>query len=274
MEVTTVSPSPASPTQGADLCETDVTSMAIHSVTLLIYHCGLVGNGAVPSLFSTSRCNNFLTDLTAAHLLFLLFIVPSTLRSLVNVFCSTLVLPMYLSLLLQLSLSSCQTELFWLVFISIKRYREPISFKLWCHFQYHQYQPQLRVMIRPLHWAFLYVFIRVVLIVYFQCLFLGKCQMVHMSLYILTHLLFAAPLVTSTAIIYIMAHFYNQQKEPTMLKHIIFFSALFSFPISLSNFMRHLSYTEVSSQMLLLTGIQSSIKPFIYFIYCLRTPQG
>lgn len=87
-----------------------------------------------------------------------------------------------------------------------------------------------------------------------------------MSLYILTHLLFAAPLVISTAILYIMANFYPQMEEPTLLKHIILFSALYSFSISLSNFTRHLGYTVVSSQVLFLfTCIQSCIKPFLYF---------
>ncbi|KAM4899283.1 LOW QUALITY PROTEIN: proto-oncogene Mas-like [Sylvia borin] len=42
MEVTTASPSPASATEGDDLCEIDVTNVAIHSVTLLISLCGLV----------------------------------------------------------------------------------------------------------------------------------------------------------------------------------------------------------------------------------------
>ncbi|XP_016160934.1 PREDICTED: mas-related G-protein coupled receptor member H-like [Ficedula albicollis] len=210
MEVTTMSPSPASPTEGNNLCEIDVTNVAIHSVTLLICLCGLAGNGAVLSLFSTSRCTNLLADLTAAHLLFLLFTVPSTLPYLVNdVFCSTLVPPMYLNLLFQLSLFSCQSELFCRVFISIERYQESIDLRLWCPF--HQYQHQLRVIIRPLLWALFYVVIAVILMVDFLCLFQGKCLVVHMSLYILTCLLFVASLFISTAVIYVMANFYNQQ---------------------------------------------------------------
>ncbi|KAF2979366.1 hypothetical protein EK904_012533 [Melospiza melodia maxima] len=42
-----VSPPANKPTEGQDLCETDVPSMATHSVTLLICLCGLAGNGAV-----------------------------------------------------------------------------------------------------------------------------------------------------------------------------------------------------------------------------------
>ncbi|XP_062350545.1 uncharacterized protein LOC134045008 [Cinclus cinclus] len=68
-----------------------------------------------------NRCTDLLAHLAAAQLLFLLFTVPSTLLYLGNdVFCSTLVPPIYLSLLFQLSLFSYQTELFWLVFICIE----------------------------------------------------------------------------------------------------------------------------------------------------------
>ncbi|RMB98062.1 hypothetical protein DUI87_25540 [Hirundo rustica rustica] len=77
MEVTTVSPSPASPTEWEDLCETHVTSVVIHSVTLLVCLCGLVGNGAVLCLLSLQNRNAYIFHLAFADFIFLLFTSPA-----------------------------------------------------------------------------------------------------------------------------------------------------------------------------------------------------
>ncbi|XP_015487097.1 uncharacterized protein LOC107206121 [Parus major] len=264
MEVSTVSVPPASATEGGDLCEISVINIVIHNVALFICLCGLVGNVPVFWIFSVRSCTELLADLTTTDSLFLFFAVPYTLLCLVNdVFCSALVPLRYLNLLFQLSLFVYHTELLWLMITNIKRYW-PISFIFWRHV--YQYLSELCMVIRPLHWAFFYAVIDVILIAYFPRLSQVKCQLVRMSLDILNHLLFAAPWVISTAILYVMVVFYPPQEKPSSLERIIFFSALYSFPISLSNFMGHLGYTVVSSQVVFLfTCIQTSIKPFIYF---------
>ncbi|RMB98063.1 hypothetical protein DUI87_25541 [Hirundo rustica rustica] len=115
MEVTTVSPSPASPTEWEDLCETDVTNVAIHSVTLLVCLCGLVGNGAVLRLLSLQNRNTDIFDLAFADFLFLLFTVPSALLLLVeDVSCSHIVPLLYLNFLFHLSAIS----LYWALFLT------------------------------------------------------------------------------------------------------------------------------------------------------------
>nr|XP_026654826.1 mas-related G-protein coupled receptor member X2-like [Zonotrichia albicollis] len=106
MEVSTVSPSPASPTEGDDLCETDVTSVAIHSVTLLICLCGLAGNGAVIGLLNLKIPNYRFFVLAVTDFLFLLLTVPSALLLVENVFCSPVMPLLYLSFLFQLSVVS------------------------------------------------------------------------------------------------------------------------------------------------------------------------
>ncbi|TRZ06688.1 hypothetical protein HGM15179_020422 [Zosterops borbonicus] len=113
MEVTTVSPSPASPTEGDDLCEIDVTNVAIHSVTLLISLCGLVGNWAVLQLLSLKVHNAYAFDLAFADFLLLLFAVPSILLFLMEgLSCSPIMPLLYLYFLFQLPVFSCYWTLF------------------------------------------------------------------------------------------------------------------------------------------------------------------
>ncbi|RMB98059.1 hypothetical protein DUI87_25537 [Hirundo rustica rustica] len=113
MEVTTVSPSPASPTEWEDLCETHVTSVAIHSVTLLVCLCGLVGNGAVLWLLSLKNRNAYIFDLALADFIFLLFTSPAAIVLLVeDISCSPIMPLLYLSFLFQLSVMSYYWALF------------------------------------------------------------------------------------------------------------------------------------------------------------------
>ncbi|KAM7019699.1 mas-related G-protein coupled receptor member X1-like [Passerculus sandwichensis] len=107
MEVTTLSPTPASPTEADDLCETDVTNVAIHSVTLLIGLCGLAGNGAVLWLLSLKGINFFIFIFVVIDFLFLLLTVPSALILLVeDVSCSPILPLLYLRFLYRLSVFS------------------------------------------------------------------------------------------------------------------------------------------------------------------------
>ncbi|XP_014113268.1 PREDICTED: LOW QUALITY PROTEIN: uncharacterized protein LOC102107254 [Pseudopodoces humilis] len=89
MEMSTVSLSPTSPTEGDNLCETDVTNVAscdtnLDSVTLLICTCGLAGNRAVISLLNIGFTTDFIFNLAVAIFLFLLLMLPSTLLLLVD----------------------------------------------------------------------------------------------------------------------------------------------------------------------------------------------
>ncbi|XP_057882671.1 uncharacterized protein LOC131084929 [Melospiza georgiana] len=132
MEVTTVSPSPASPTEGADLCETDVSSVAIHSVTLLICLCGLAGNGAVIGLLHLITKNNGIFNLALVDFLFLLFAVPSALLILVeDVSCSPVLPLMYMNFVFQLSVFSCYWTLYRVTWGNSERYIRNF-FKLCC----------------------------------------------------------------------------------------------------------------------------------------------
>ena len=89
MAVSSVSPPSASPTEGADLCEIDVTDVAIDSVTLLISLCGLAGNGAVLRLMVVTDITEFIFSLAVADFFFLLFALPSALLFLLeDVSCS------------------------------------------------------------------------------------------------------------------------------------------------------------------------------------------
>ncbi|XP_064571500.1 uncharacterized protein LOC135449004 isoform X1 [Zonotrichia leucophrys gambelii] len=133
MEVTTVSPSPASPTEGDDLCETDVTRVAIHSVTLLICLCGLAGNGAVISLLSLQSGNYRIFNVAVANLLFLFFAIPTALLFLVEEMSCSPIMPLwYLNFFFQLSVISCYLALFQLIPISNVLYMYTLCW-LCCH---------------------------------------------------------------------------------------------------------------------------------------------
>ncbi|XP_048163443.1 mas-related G-protein coupled receptor member A7-like, partial [Corvus hawaiiensis] len=120
MEVSSMSPPSASPTEEADLCQIDVTNVAIHSVSLLICLCGLAGNGAVVRLIVMNDITEFIFDLAVADFLFLLFALPSALLFLLeDVSCSPIMPLVYVSFLFQLSMVSYYWGLFQLVNSSI-----------------------------------------------------------------------------------------------------------------------------------------------------------
>ncbi|XP_005062358.2 PREDICTED: mas-related G-protein coupled receptor member H-like [Ficedula albicollis] len=267
MEVTTVSPSPASPTEGDDICETSVTDVAIHSGTLLICLCGLAGNGAVLWLISPTKVNYGIFDLAVADFLFLFFAIPSALLFLVeDVSCSPIVPLMYVSFLFQLSVFSYYWGLFLLTAFSLGK-----DMTLLCKFccSCWKLHHRLRLLVwGTQYWAFFSLF-TVIPALTSLCPSHEQehCQTALISMYIVILLLFAAPVVTSIAIDIIKAQCGSQQQQPKRRDIIISLIVLFTLLLSICNFLQQLSYIPMSSQVFfLLTCIHSSIKPFIYFL--------
>uniref|UniRef100_A0A8C5IQX1 G-protein coupled receptors family 1 profile domain-containing protein n=1 Tax=Junco hyemalis TaxID=40217 RepID=A0A8C5IQX1_JUNHY len=236
MEVTTVSPSPASPTEGDDLCETDVTSVAIHSVALPICLCGLAGNGTVIGLLSLKTSNSCIFNLALTDFLLLLFAIPSALLILMeDISCSPVLPLMYMNFVFQLSVFSCYWTLYQLMCVSNERYLLNF-FKLYC-----RCDPPLR-----LWWE--------------------HCQAAVISMNTIILLLFAAPMLVSSTVDFINAKRGSQQQQPKRRDIVLVITVLLTLILSLCNFLQQLGYIAVSSQVVfLLTCINSSIKPFIYF---------
>ncbi|XP_027563061.1 mas-related G-protein coupled receptor member H-like, partial [Neopelma chrysocephalum] len=97
------------------------------------------------------------------------------------------------------------------------------------------------------------------------------CQVSLISTYILNLLLFALPMVISSAVLFIKVKCGSQQQQPRRLHIVIFltviFFLIFALPLSLLHFLQQLSYSFVSSQVVfLLACIHSSIKPLTYFL--------
>ncbi|XP_063253714.1 mas-related G-protein coupled receptor member B4-like [Prinia subflava] len=269
MEVTTVSPSPASPTEGDNLCDIDVTDVAIHSVTLLISLCGLVGNGAVLSLLSLKMRNIGIFDLAFADFFFLLFTVPSALLFLVeDVSCSPIVPLLYLSFLFQLSEVSYYWVIFWLVRTGsvVHMLKLFIPCMLCC-----RCTPPMRLlflMFSVQYWAFFTLFI-VIPSVTNLCPSHQQehCRAALISMHVLILLLFAAPLLISRTISFIKAKWCSKEQQPKRRDIIISLIVILIVLLSLCNLLQQLGYTLVSSQVVfLLNCIHSSIKPFIYFL--------
>ncbi|KAL9850925.1 mas-related G-protein coupled receptor member X1-like [Geothlypis trichas] len=266
MEVTTVSPSPASPTEGDDLCETDVTSVAIHSVTLLICLCGLPGNGAVIGLLGLKIRDYGIFSLAVIDFLFLLFAFPSTLLFLVeDVSCSPIMPLLYLNFLFQLSVLPLYWGLFWLMPSSIVLFMYKLCW-LCCH---RELPERLEWVLDTVQsWAFFALFT-----VFPTGTYLCPsheqeyCRVPLISMYTLSLLLFVAPTLISSTADFIKAKWGSQQQQPERRDIVIFLIVLFIFLFNLCNFLQELGYITVSSEVVfLLTCINSSIKPFIYFL--------
>ncbi|XP_058663705.1 mas-related G-protein coupled receptor member H-like [Ammospiza caudacuta] len=266
MEVTTVSPSPASPTEGGDLCVADVTSVAIHSVTLLICLCGLAGNGAVIGLLNLKSHNSGIFDMAIADFLFLLLTALSDLLFLVEDISCSLILPLlYLSFLFRLSVVSYSWALFRLMLGSPVVYMDKL-----CNICCHRNLPERLVWVANSvqYWAFFAVF-TVIPMVTFLCPSQEQehCQAALISMYTIILLLFAAPMVISSTILLIKAKWSSKRQQPKKRDIVILLTVLFTLIISLWNFLQELGYMVVSSQVFfLLICIHSSIKPFIYFL--------
>ncbi|XP_057882137.1 mas-related G-protein coupled receptor member H-like [Melospiza georgiana] len=263
MEVTTVSPSPASPTEGDDLCETDVTSVAIHSVTLLICLCGLAGNGAVIGLLRLKFHKSRFFVLAVIDFLFLLFALPSTLLLLVeDVSCSPILPRLYLNYLLQLSVVSYYWVLFRLMHSSKVRYMD----KLCCRCGLPK--RLVWVLDSVQYWAFFALF-AVIPTVRFLCPSHQQehCRAALISVHTITLLLVVATLLISSTVDFIKAKWGSQQQQPEKRNIVIVMIVLLTLLLSLCNFLQQLGYIAVSSQVVfLLACIHSNIKPFIYFL--------
>ncbi|XP_064570669.1 mas-related G-protein coupled receptor member H-like [Zonotrichia leucophrys gambelii] len=265
MEVTTVSPSPASPTEGDGLCETDVTSVAIHSVTLLICLCGLAGNGAVIGLLRLKFHNSRFFDLAIIDFLFLLFVLPSALLLLVeDVSCSPILPRLYLNYLLQLSVVSYYWVLFRLMHSSNVLYMDKLC-SLCCRCDLPK--RLVWVLESVQYWAFFALF-AVIPTVTFLCPSHQQehCQAALISVYTITLLLVVATLLISSTVDLIKAKWGSQQQQPKRRDIVIVITVLLTLLLSLWNFLQQLGYIDVSSQVVfLLACMHSTIKPFIYF---------
>ncbi|KAM4899130.1 mas-related G-protein coupled receptor member H-like isoform 1-T3 [Sylvia borin] len=263
MEVTTVSPSPASPTEGDDLCETDVTNVAIHSVTLLISLCGLVGNGAVLGLLSLKVPNIGIFELAFADFLFLLFTVPAALLFLVeDLSCSPVVPLPYLSFVFQLSVVSY----YWVLFQLTDIYHIIEMFERCCHCSLPLRLSWLVGSVQ--YWAFFALF-TVIPAVTNMCPSHQQehCQAALISVHALILLLFVAPTVISSTINFIKALRVSKKQQPKRRDIVIFIIFFFILLLSLFNFLQQRGYIVVPSEVLFqLNCIHSSIKPFIYFL--------
>ncbi|XP_053835881.1 proto-oncogene Mas-like [Vidua macroura] len=267
MEVSTVSPSPTSPTDGPGQCETNVSNVAIDLVTLLVSLCGLVGNGAFLWLLHINAITDFIFNQAITNFLFLIFMIPSALLFLLEeVSCSAIMAPMYLSLLFSLSLFSYTMGLYRLTFISIERCRSILCL-FFCGCQLPE--RLLWVVMSVLYWAFLFMVITVNPMVTSLCQSheQEQCQVALTSMHALNLFLVAAPLLISSTILFINFKPGSQQQKHKRLDTAIVLVALFSLPLSLCSFLQQLGYMVVPSHtVFLLTCITSSIKPFIYFL--------
>ncbi|KAM4899125.1 uncharacterized protein FYW23_004691 isoform 1-T1 [Sylvia borin] len=263
MEVTTVSPSPASATEGDDLCEIDVTNVAIHSVTLLICLGGLVGNAAVLRLLRLKDRNAYIFDLAFADFLFLLFTVPSTLLFLVeDMSCSNIMPLLYVSFLFQLSVLSYYWALFRMMYS-----RSMVNMYTVC--RSCGVPERLRWLVDLVqYWAF-FALLTVIPAVTNLCPSHEQehCRAALISMYTVIVLLCAAPVVISSTINFIKAKRSSKKLKPKRRVIIIFIIVLLIFLLSLCNILQQLGYIVMFSQtVLLLNCIHSSIKPFIYFL--------
>ncbi|XP_036240755.1 proto-oncogene Mas-like isoform X2 [Molothrus ater] len=266
MEVTTVSPSPASPTEGDRLCETDATTMAIHSVTLLIGLCGLAGNGAVIGLLNLISRNYRIFKLAVIDFLFLLTVVPYALLILVeDVSCSPILPMLYLSFLFQLSVVSLYWGLFWLIAGSNVLYVDKLC-KL-C-FRWEPPERLLWVVVCVQYWAVFGLF-TLIPTVTFLCPSHQQehCRAALISMNTIILLLLAVPVLISSTVDFIKAKWGSQQQQLKGRDIVIFIIVLFIFLVAIWYFLHQLGYTVVPSQIVfLLACIHSSIKPFIYFL--------
>ncbi|XP_015487102.2 mas-related G-protein coupled receptor member H-like, partial [Parus major] len=255
-------------TDGPVLCEISVSTVIIYIVTLLICLCGLAGNGAVLWLLYINATSDFIFNQATLDYLFLTFMVPSTLLFLhEEVSCSTIMSRIYFSLLFQLSQFSYNMGLYRLTFISCERCRFLLC-QVFCVCQ----RPLrlLWVVKTVLFWAFFFLVIAVNPTVTSLCQSQEQehCQVALLSMYVLNFFLFATAMLISSIIFFIQFNPGYQQREHKRLDFVIFLTALFSLPLSLLYLLQQLEYTSpVSTEVIfLLTCINSSIKPFIYFL--------
>uniref|UniRef100_A0A8D2MC50 G-protein coupled receptors family 1 profile domain-containing protein n=1 Tax=Zonotrichia albicollis TaxID=44394 RepID=A0A8D2MC50_ZONAL len=261
-----ISPPAISPTEGHDLCETDVPSVAIHSVTLLICLCGLAGNGAVLWVLrirmhkdTMKPITAYILDLALINLLFLIYMVHSTLQFLQEDFSySSIMSPAYIRFLFLLFPMFHSVGLYRLTAISIERGRSMLCPPgLFCHLP----QDLSWVVVSAMLWA---LSITVITAISVQ----EHCRAAFISVYLIILLFIAAPMLVSSTVDFIRAKWGSQQQQPERHDIVIFVIGLLALILSLWNFLQEFGYITVPSQVVfLLNCIHSSIKPFIYFLW-------
>ncbi|XP_064278694.1 mas-related G-protein coupled receptor member H-like [Passer domesticus] len=269
MEVTTVSPSPVSPTEGDHLCETDVTTVATHSVTLLICLCGLAGNGAVIGLLGLKGDKFIIQNLAVIDFLILLLTFPSALLFLVeDVSCSPILPLVYLRFLFRLSVVSCYWGPFWVTSFSIE-----VGIEMLLELCYRRDLPEelFFLVMSVQFWAFSALLSEAPTVTLLcPANEQEHCRAALIAVWAIILLLFVVPmtvLVIYSTIALIKARCGSQQKQPKGRDIVIVFTGPFTLLFLLWNFLQELGYIVVPSHFFfLLTCIYSSIKPFIYFL--------
>ncbi|XP_035169787.1 mas-related G-protein coupled receptor member H-like, partial [Oxyura jamaicensis] len=140
-----------------------------------------------------------------------------------------------------------------------------------CPLWYRCHRPQhLSAVVCALLWA---LSITIIAAVAFLCLSHQHehCRLALISMYALNFLIFAPPMVISNVILFIKVQCGSQRRQPRRLYIVIFLTVLFFLllmvPLSIWNFLQHVSYMLGQSQVVfLLVCINSSINPFIYFL--------
>ncbi|XP_041877029.1 mas-related G-protein coupled receptor member H-like [Corvus kubaryi] len=264
MAVSSVSPPSASPTEGDDPCEIDVTSAAIHSVTLLICLCGLAGNGALFCLLRWKGHTACIFGVAVADVLFLLFAVPSALLFLLeDVSCSPILPLMYVRFLYLVSAFSCYWALFWMTAISAKKDMEKLC-KLCCRCDLPN--PMMWVLWGAQCLAFFALFTAIPTVAsLYPSHKQEHCWVALISIFTVILLLFAAPVLITRTIDIVKAKCGSQQQQPERFDIVIFLLVLLALLLSLLSFLQQLGYMS-SQAFFLLACIHSSIKPFIYFL--------
>ncbi|XP_064020019.1 mas-related G-protein coupled receptor member H-like [Pogoniulus pusillus] len=274
MERNQTPPPPTSPTpepNDDDPCRLEVTDVAIDGVTLLICLCGLLGNGAVLWLLGCHIKRNpittYILNLAVADFTFLLFtVISSILYMIENISCSTAVSLTYMRSLFLLSLFSYNMGLYLLTAISIER-----CVSILCPLWYRCRRPHcLSALMCVLLWA---LSITVIAVVTSLCLLHDHevCQVALISMYALSFLIFAPPMVISNMILFIKVLCGSKRRQPKRLYIVIFLTVLFflifGVPLSIWSFLQQFSYSFLTNQVVfLLACINSSINPFIYFL--------
>ncbi|XP_009640898.1 mas-related G-protein coupled receptor member H-like [Egretta garzetta] len=262
-------PTPLLPeTDGDELCGMEVTGMAIDGVTLLICLCGLLGNGAVLWFLGVRIRRNpitvYILNLAVTDFIFLLLMGTSSLLYMIeNASCSTVLSLRFLKALFLLSLFSYNMGLYLLTTISIERCVSILCASI--HRPRH-----LSAVVCVLLWA---LSIAVIATVTSLCLLHEHehCRMALIFMYVLNLFIFAPTMVISSIITFIKVLCGSQQHQPKRFYVAIFltilFYLIFGLPLSIWNFLQQFDYPVISYQVVfLLACINSSIKPFIYFL--------
>ncbi|XP_014130433.3 mas-related G-protein coupled receptor member B4-like [Zonotrichia albicollis] len=243
--------------------------MATHSVTLLIGLCGLAGNGAVIGLLSRKDENFLIHVLAVIDLLFLLLTVPSALILLVEDLSCSLILPLlYLRFLFRLSLFSCYWMPHFMMSVIFMDFIQEL-WKLCCRRDLSDGLTSVIFIVQ--FWAFSALFTEIPTLTS-QCPSNEQehCRAALITVWVIMLLLLVIPttvLVISRTINLIKAMWGSQQQQPKGFDIVIISIGLFTLLFILCNFLQQLGYIVVPSHFLFLfTCINSSIKPFIYFL--------